>query len=417
MITSTDLAQSKLDSNLLVISPDRVSVPALIDKCFKMYEGEIQRAEIDAALEIEDGYRDLAVQDVMIDGSRVLQVVINLLTNAVKFTQYSDQRKITVFLNATSTRPATSSHGAPYIEQRANRVDPTSGSEWGTGEELFLQICVTDSGKGIGEEELKLLFHRFSQASPKTYKQYGGSGLGLFISRELAELCGGGIGVYSNGAQQGSTFAFYVKARRVDADKRSSSGSLLNGASKATHPAPLQPLRSSSAVSANGRATSPAAAQTLPPSTKSPHAPGLHVLVVEDNEINQRVMATQLRRLGCTVHIAQHGLEALSFVETTTAWSAAPPAAIPLSVILMDLEMPVLGGLETVSRIRALEAQGKLRRHVPVIAVTANARSEQIANAMRCGMDLVVTKPFRIPELLPQMEALVAAFDGAAVGS
>ncbi|THX20204.1 hypothetical protein D6D11_10746 [Aureobasidium pullulans] len=73
----------------------------------------------------------------------------------------------------------------------------------------------------------------------------------------------------------------------------------------------------------------------------------------------------------------------------------------------MDLEMPVLGGLETVKRIRALQDEGEIIAHVPVIAVTANARSEQIANAIDHGMDSVVTKPFRIPELVPQMEELV----------
>lgn len=80
---------------------------------------------------------------------------------------------------------------------------------------------------------------------------------------------------------------------------------------------------------------------------------------------------------------------------------------IPLSVVLMDLEMPVLGGLETVKRIRSLQSEGSIISHVPVIAVTANARSEQIAVAIDHGMDSVVTKPFRIPELVPQMEDLV----------
>lgn len=157
------------------------------------------------------------------------------------------------------------------------------------------------------------------------------------------------------------------------------------------------------------------------------HSAHLHVLVVEDNIINQRVMAQQLRRLGCTVHLANHGLEALDFLKTTTFWRLSevekkqrlmreapspktnlPDEAIPLSVVLMDLEMPVLGGLETIKRIRTLQTEGHIIGHVPVIAVTANARSEQIAVAIDHGMDSVVTKPFRIPELVPQMEALVA---------
>lgn len=77
---------------------------------------------------------------------------------------------------------------------------------------------------------------------------------------------------------------------------------------------------------------------------------------------------------------------------------------MPLSVILMDLEMPVLGGLDTVKEIRRLERLGHLKGHVPVIAITANARNEQISNAISQGMDSVVTKPFRIPDLIPLIE-------------
>lgn len=139
--------------------------------------------------------------------------------------------------------------------------------------------------------------------------------------------------------------------------------------------------------------------------------------------MNQRVMAQQLRRLGCTVHVANHGIEALEFLQRTTFWNQAnrtqdqrlsPISAssgndlIPLSVVLMDLEMPVLGGLGCVKQIRELQRGGQLKSHVPVIAVTANARSEQIAIAIDHGMDSVVTKPFRIPELVPQMQSLVS---------
>lgn len=125
--------------------------------------------------------------------------------------------------------------------------------------------------------------------------------------------------------------------------------------------------------------------------------------MVEDNAINQKVMAQQLRKAGCTVHVANHGIEALDFLATTEFQTGTTP----LSIILMDVEMPVLGGLECTRRIRQLEETHEIKRRVPIIAVTANARSQQIANALKAGMDEVVTKPFRIPELLPRMEALV----------
>ncbi|KAF2154440.1 hypothetical protein K461DRAFT_320558 [Myriangium duriaei CBS 260.36] len=417
------LTLSKLDSNLLVISPDKSHVPTLIQRCFKMYEAELDRVEIEARLEIEEGYREMAINNVMLDSSRVLQVIINLLTNAIKFTQHADTRRITIFLDASSSRPHGKCHNAQFIEQRAQRPDLTLSAEWGKGEELYLQIAVQDSGRGLNEEELKLLFHRFSQASPKTYKQYGGSGLGLFISRELTELQGGQIGVHSQ-AGAGSTFTFYVKAKRVDGD---------DGIVVLDEPIGYRtPAALSRAQSRDGPMSdtgfgslAPAIPQRRPsvllrkpaPLPKVIHDPQstLNVLVVEDNEINQRVMANQLRRLGCTVHLASHGLECLDFLERTDVWCPAdttrrlPAGSKPIhvSVVLMDLEMPVLGGLGCVKRIRELQKDGRLVRHLPVIAVTANARSEQIAVALQHGMDQVVTKPFRIPDLVPQMEELV----------
>ena len=131
----------------------------------------------------------------------------------------------------------------------------------------------------------------------------------------------------------------------------------------------------------------------------------LHVLVVEDNLINQRVMSQQLRKQGCIVHIANHGLEALNFL-ASSAFSSSTTST-PLDVVLMDQEMPVMDGITCVREIRARQKTQEFNGHVPVIAVTANARSEQITVMMQAGMDSVVTKPFRIPELVPQMRKLV----------
>jgi len=303
-------------------------------------------------------------------------------------------------------------------------------ADWGAGEDLYLQLTVQDTGRGLTDEEMAHLFQRFCQASPKTYKQYGGSGLGLFISRELTELQGGQIGVSSKGAGKGSTFAFYVQARKC-ADQ---STGLENPSSVALNHVFNTPVTGSTALP---RATdNPSPLARLPSSNKrshslitqspeaehrSPHlAQPITVLVVEDNIINQKVMSQQLKRLGCIVHIANHGLEAITFLQQTALWnhpaqagprdqSSTPPPSplLPLSVVLMDLEMPVMDGLTCIAEIRELEKKGMLRKHVPVIAVTANARLEQIGVALKAGMDEVVTKPFRIPDLVPQMEKLI----------
>lgn len=425
------LTLSKLDSNLLVITPDRVQPPHLVAKVLRMYEAELQRAGVEATLHIEDSYtRILQYQDyVMLDPSRLLQVVINLLTNAIKFTQYMDERRITVHLSASRETPKGISHNLEFIPQRTKTHEQpiNTSADWGEGEDLYLQLTVQDTGRGLTDEEMKLLFQRFSQASPKTYKQYGGSGLGLFISRELTELQGGQIGVSSKGAGKGSTFAFYVRARKCaiqdDRDAAPSIGLNHVWNTPVTGSTVLPRANDDQSLVAQLPSTKKRTHSLMVhnpkkgPSPLMPHlSQPLTVLIVEDNLINQKVMAQQLKKLGCVVHIANHGLEAIAFLQQTDFWasppydpSSPPPSPLqPLSCVLMDLEMPIMDGLTCVRELRSMQAAGQLKAHVPVIAVTANARIEQIAVAIEAGMDDVVTKPFRIPELIPQMTGLIA---------
>lgn len=247
------------------------------------------------------------------------------------------------------------------------------------------------------------LFNRFAQASPRTHVQYGGSGLGLFISRQLTELQGGEIGVASESGV-GSTFAFYVKARRaesqqnleimrqrLDADVQSNARPATTiSTNMKNNPEPALPILN------HHRAGS----QESDPSN-------WHVLIVEDNLVNQRILAQQLRKLGSTVHVANHGGEALDLIRETVYYQGREADGRPLSVILMDLEMPVMDGLTCVRKIRAMEAEGLINGHLPIIAVTANARSEQVLMAKETGMDDVMPKPFRILQIRTKIEGLL----------
>jgi signal transduction histidine kinase len=206
------LTLSKLDASLLEIAPDKVQPPQLIEKSFHMFESEIARADISTRLVIEPTYDALGIDWVVIDSGRVLQVIVNLLTNAIKFTSYADTREITIYIGASYERPTGKHHGINFVPLRHTKPVHTPSSEWGDGEDVYIQIAVTDTGSGLTEEQIQVLFQRFAQASPKTYKQYGGSGLGLFISRELCELQGGQIGVCSREGR--TSFTFYVKAKR-----------------------------------------------------------------------------------------------------------------------------------------------------------------------------------------------------------
>ena len=367
------LTLSKLDSKLLVVSPCDAMPVAVAKRALKMFDGEIQTADIQLKFHIDDSIQELAVEWVKMDPSRLLQVLINLITNAIKFTSTREKRIITVILGATRERPRRDGYKFAYFPTQQKYKDITKSSEWGDGEKVFIHFAVEDTGRGLTEEEMKLLFLRFSQASPRTHVQYGGSGLGLFISRELVEMQGGEIGVESK-AGEGSTFAFYVKTRRSTAptevlDQLPSTGSRKPSSSNAQRPA--------SATLKNPQAK---------PTSKTIASNGINILIVEDNLVNQKVLKKQLSNLGYTVFIANHGEECLDFIRKSTFWANHRKDATALTVVLMDLEMPIMDGLTCARSIRELQQSQAIIRHVPIIAVTANARGEQIETAMEAGM-------------------------------
>ena len=383
------LTISKLDSNLLLITPVPVQPVKVMEQCLKMFKSETQICNIKMEFHIHSSFAQMKVDRVMLDSSRLLQVLINLLTNAIKFTKSEQRRLINVTLSAHLVPPTEGLSGFQYFPTKKERSDFITGADWGSGEILYLRWEVRDTGCGLTESERKNLFIRFSQASPRTHVQYGGSGLGLFISRQLTELQGGEIGVASE-AGVGSTFAFYLKSRRADGDineaaEKRLSEDLQSNARLATNiPKELEDHNPtiSRLLQYNDElavASSSSSSAQIPPSD-------WHVLIVEDNLVNQRVLAQQIRQLGCTVHVANHGQEALDMLRETKHYQGKEADGKELSVILMDLEMPVMDGLTCVRKIREMETEGLLHVHLPIIAVTANARGEQIAAAKDSGM-------------------------------
>ncbi|KAK8200187.1 uncharacterized protein BKA78DRAFT_376412 [Phyllosticta capitalensis] len=557
------LTISKLDSGLFSIIPVKVNPVKLLEDLSKMFAGEYNAAGIKAKTHISDSFKVLDIDNVIMDSSRLKQILINLVTNSIKFTQYSPTRKISISIAASRERPTQSPEGIEYLPLRRQREDLTLRREWGTGDAFYLQFSVSDTGCGLSVDEKKLLFMRFSQA-PRTMVHYGGSGLGLFICRELTELQGGGIGVESE-ADRGSTFAFFVKVRKsvehelhLESGPGASSGEIVKVKTRdcgedvdveptaqrqsqnleqafeqplvqrrdARAPSvytpvealPLHPQNSppetppvtSSASNTNPFDPSSSPESASKPSLSTPARPvrpaptpsqpsstrKFTCLIVEDNKVNQSVMSKGLVKLGHTVYVANHGLEALEFLKGTKLWrhdtlvdeaspstgnGAAPltpetpgvehqrmlaPHSVPeqvlftppgdsndsdsgnprsessgllgppaprlphqdptktsstttntnttdddLTVVLLDVEMPVMDGLTCVRRIRELEREGRLvsgtANPIRVIAITANARIEQVQAAMEAGMDDVVSKPFRVGELIASIERLV----------
>jgi CheY-like chemotaxis protein len=379
-----------------------------------------------------------------------------------------------VVLKASTEAPVSVPGGIEFNEEKLVGEDHHLKDDWKRDQNLlYIQFSVADTGRGLSEEERSSLFTRFSQASPRTHIHYGGSGLGLFISRRLTELQGGAIGLQS-APKQGSTFSFYIKTRRIKpamVRKGSLPGVLpedikhrpqtpltdtsrpppplripshrTNQESCYTPPSPRLIRqatfhRRSSIAQSDSPSEAPEFGSTRDivkskPAQKPPVT--MHVLVVEDNLVNQRVLAKQLRNLGCVVSVANHGREALEFLEKTKFWNRKPDRASPtsrrasyhipcteppplshlddpevpleLSIICLDWEMPIMNGLEAVKHIRQLELDGVLIGRVPVIGVTANVRQQQIQTAIEAGMDDVVGKPFRVVELLTRMKGIV----------
>lgn len=369
------LTLSKLDSKLLAVAPVDEQPERVVQRSLKMFEAELIAHDIEFDFRLDSSFEKHAIKWVRLDPSRLQQVLINLMTNAIKFTQGREKRAITVTLGASKDLAEVTAKGIPYFERinhpRTAAADIGNVKEWGEGEEINIHCTVEDTGPGLLEEEVKLLFQRFQQASPRTHVQYGGSGLGLFISRILTEMQGGQIGVSSERGV-GSKFNFYIKARRS-----------LNPPSECARITPLKINRKSQSPAASSR---PQPAPQLSRATSQDTNQLYDVLIVEDNIVNQKVLQRQLRNCGNNTFVANHGKEALQTLQRSRFWAGQEAEGVDISVILMDLEMPVMDGVTCARKIRELEREGTIIKHIPIIAVTAYARPEQIENAKAAGI-------------------------------
>jgi CheY-like chemotaxis protein len=231
-------------------------------------------------------------------------------------------------------------------------------------------------------------------------------------SRQIVEMLGGAIGVDSTPGK-GSTFAFYVTTQRARRPEFKASNSSLVPASIGvsldavlfdTNTSFLEENDSGNMVNDEKSTTS----------LKCPLAATedyLKILVVEDNFVNQKVLCKQLRKRDFIVTAANHGREALEALKQTVIWKGGGVER-KFDVVLMDLEMPVMGGMECVRNIRQAEKEGTISCYIPVIAVTANARSMHAEAAIQAGMDGMTTKPYRIADLVAEIEVVCRSTTG-----
>lgn len=206
---------SKLDSAMMSLAPSVSQPKWALSQQLKVFQAELKNNRIGFEYALDVTFKENGVDWVMADLGRIKQVLVNLMTNAIKFTSKKNgEKKITVAVGASIDRPKSYPPDVVFFDDYKEERDQTRSPEWGDGPPLYLMVAVKDTGIGISAEHQARLFERFRQATPKTSEKYGGSGLGLSISRKLCQLHGGDIGVGSNEGQ-GSTFGFYFKVRRA----------------------------------------------------------------------------------------------------------------------------------------------------------------------------------------------------------
>ncbi len=252
------------------------------------------------------------------DFVRLRQIIINLMNNAIKFT-----KKGSVTLEIEKTK---------QINHKIN-----------------LLFRIIDTGTGISEEGQKRLFQEFSQTDISITRKYGGTGLGLIISKKLSKLMDGEIGVESK-IGKGSTFWFTVVLETGSEIKKESEKKSMKEEQKIKK--------------------------------------RLSILVAEDNVINQKVAMINLKQLGHDVEIAVNGKMAVDMYSKNK-----------YDLILMDIQMPVLDGIEATKEIRKIEKENNVSDKIKIVAITANAMKEVKNKCLSAGMDDYITKPFKSEDM------------------
>ncbi|WVR03976.1 hypothetical protein IAU60_000975 [Kwoniella sp. DSM 27419] len=387
------LSLARIQLDMLTLYDIEVDLRKEARKVSSVFASEAKTKKIDLSLVFGDSLEASKILCIKTDPVRLGQVVTNLIANAIRFTSASDVRKITVRYDVSFVPPSDDSCALPDSTGIPALLPAAEDTP------IWLFVSVTDTGPGMSPKELAVLFRRFAQGNKMIHTKYGGSGLGLFICRKITELLSGRIEVLSQQGE-GSVFRFFIKTRTVAPP--SALAAYVEAVSLGTlHSPGVASARTGSSPSVTDGAASP-------PPDHAPGGTGEHILIVEDNIINQTVLKRQIVKAGLTCDVANNGLEALNLVrEAHRQARRGANRQRPYDVVLMDLEMPVMDGLTAIKELRNAEAAGILPRNI-VIALTGNARQGQIDQALAAGMDDVVIKPYVLKNLLTKIRALTS---------
>lgn len=312
---------SKIEAGRIEFEQTEFDLEQLITAIIESFKVSASNKGIELKSEI-----DAQIHNVLIgDPARLTQIINNLVSNAIKFTE----------------------KGSVRLEVN-KRIE--------TNENIVLAFVVADTGIGIPAERVDTIFDSFTQASGSTKRLYGGTGLGLTISKELTELQGGDLHLET---EQGKGTTFTVTLTFEKGDENA-----LNDAPTKAIDADVAAIR------------------------------GAYVLLAEDNIVNQKVMQRFLERWDIKLKVVENGQDAVEAVKNEE-----------FDLVLMDLQMPVMDGYEATSIIRELDDPVKSK--LPIIALTAAALKEVKEQVYDCGMDDFVTKPFNPADLQKAMVALI----------
>jgi signal transduction histidine kinase/ActR/RegA family two-component response regulator/streptogramin lyase len=325
---------SKIEAGRLDLNPMAFSVRQCVDETVRMF----RVAAHEKKLSLEVRVKDLVPDRIVGDPDRLRQILLNLIGNAIKFTESGG---VTLMVEIESAMEAS----------------------------VTLHFAVSDTGIGIAADKQQIIFEAFRQADGSTTRKYGGSGLGLAICSRLVELMDGSIRVASEPGR-GSTFHFTARfglARQMEDGGPTDGTSLQNMvAVVGTIEVALTPERS------------------------------LHVLLAEDNVVNQRVAMRLLEKRGHRVTIAASGRDALDAVEREN-----------FDLILMDVQMPDLDGIEATAAIR--EREKTTGTHTPIVALTAYTMKGDRERCLAAGMDTYINKPIEAEKFIQVVEATAGA--------
>jgi len=311
---------SKIEAGKMTLEEIPFDLRVLLADCIKAHQPKAVENSVSLRAEVESD----VPQQIIGDPLRIRQIIANLVSNAVKFTE----------------------HGS---------VDVRVAGEFIQCGQFQLQITVQDSGMGIPADKLLYIFDKFTQADGSITRRFGGTGLGLAIIRSLVDLHGGEVHVQSE-LGRGTTFIVTLKCE-TDAAA---------GASQETRLAAIP--------------------QSTPGASGSP----ARILVVEDNHVNQKVVTAVLRKRGFSIELANDGQEALDKLEKSAAFD----------LVLMDVQMPVLDGLEATRLIRKDARWDGL----PIIAMTAHAMNGDKERCLEAGMNGYISKPVHPSHLLSTVD-------------